>query len=225
MAGAGVPVRVRPGLGDLAPDFAARSTRGPLRLSDRRGRWIVLFTHPADFTPVCTSEFVALAAAKPEFDAIGCDIIAHSVDSLSAHLAWIRSIEAHTGQRISFPVVEDVGLSIARAYGMIHDGSTTTATVRGVFAIDPEGIIQAIQFYPMTVGRSISELLRLVRALQAVQDGAVCAPADWVPGTPMLELVDVTDLDRDDGEGQSSDAAPDRAKTGDNPWYMKWVGR
>ena len=221
MTGAGAPVRVRPGLGDLAPDFAARSTQGPLRLSDRRGRWVLLFTHPADFTPVCTSEFVALAAAKSDFDAIGCDIIAHSIDSLPAHLAWIRSIEAHTGQRIGFPVVEDVGLSIARAYGMIHDGSATTATVRGVFAIDPDGIIQAIQFYPMTVGRSVAELQRLVQALQAVHDGSVCAPADWMPGTPMLEPVDVTGLDRDDRE----DPSPDPAKTDEDPWYMRVVRR
>ncbi len=215
MQGAGSPVRARPGLGDMAPDFTARSTMGPVRLSDRRGRWVLLFTHPADFTPVCTSEFIALAAAKPEFDAIGCEIVAHSIDSLPAHFAWIRSIETNTGRKIDFPVVEDIGLSIARAYGMIHDGSASTATVRGVFAIDPDGVIQAMQFYPMAVGRNVQELLRLVRALQAVRQTSVCTPEGWVPGDAVLKPIE---LAVEDADPTAESAGGDR-----DFWYMRPV--
>lgn len=215
MQGAGSPVRVRPGLGDMAPDFTARSTRGPVRLADWRGRWVLLFTHPADFTPVCTSEFIALAAAKTDFDAIDCEIIAHSIDSLPAHYAWIRSIEANTGHRIDFPVVEDIGLSIARAYGMIHDGSASTATVRGVFAIDPDGVIQATQFYPMSVGRNVQELLRLIRALQAVRQNPVCTPEGWVPGEPMLKPIELA--------AEDPDPSVESAVGNQDFWYMRPV--
>jgi peroxiredoxin 2/4 len=186
MLGGGEPVRDRPGLGDLAPDFSARSTKGPVRLSERRGRWVLLFTHPADFTSVCTSELIAFAKAQPEFDAANCDLIGHSVDSLPSHIAWVRAIAEHTGLSVDFPLLEDVGLTIARAYGMIHDGSKSTATVRGVFIIDPEGYIQAVQFYPMTVGRNVAELLRLVLALQDAGASGANTPEGWQPGHPLL---------------------------------------
>ena len=165
----------RPALGaridELAPEFAARSTLGEVRLSDYRGRWLILFSHPADFTPVCTSEFVALEQARERFQALGCDLIGLSVDSLYAHIAWVKDIEARFGVRISFPIIEDISMSVSRAYGMVHDGSANTAAVRSVFFIDPDGYVRAIIHYPMNVGRSVDEMLRVVDALKTTGAG------------------------------------------------------
>lgn len=175
-----------PLIGELAPDFQARSTTGPLTLSDYRGRWLLLLSHPADFTPVCTSEFVALAKSAERFKRLGCDLVALSVDSLFAHIAWVLAIEEKFGVTVDFPIVEDVSLVISRAFGMVHPGAATTATIRAVFVIDPEGVIQAIQYYPMAVGRSVDELLRLVAALQAAAGSECSVPADWREGDPVL---------------------------------------
>ncbi|MEE4211596.1 MAG: peroxiredoxin [Parvularcula sp.] len=173
-------------LDEEAPLFEAHSTQGMVRLRDYRGSWVLLFAHPADFTPVCTSEFVALARHQEVFDALGCRLIGLSVDSVYAHLAWFDQIEADFGVRPSFPLLEDPSLAIARAYGMLHDGSSSTAMVRSVFVIDPEGIVRATLTYPMSVGRSVSELLRLVAALQATADGQGVTPEGWKEGEPLL---------------------------------------
>jgi peroxiredoxin (alkyl hydroperoxide reductase subunit C) len=165
-----------------APDFEARTTMGELRLSDYRGRWLVFFSHPADFTPVCTSEFVAFQKARPRFDALNCDLLGLSIDSLYAHIAWVKDIEARFGVRISFPIIEDISMAISRAYGMIHDGSATTATVRSVFVIDPGGLIRAMIHYPMNIGRSVDELLRVVHALQTSDACHLATPEGWRPG-------------------------------------------
>ena len=179
-------------LDEPAPLFEARSTAGPVRLADYRGQWLLFFSHPADFTPVCTTEFLAFAKAAEQFEALGCALLGLSVDSVYAHLAWLERIAADFGVSPTFPLIEDPSLAIARAYGMIHPGSSSTAAVRSVFVIDPEGIIRSIVHYPMSVGRSVDELLRLVAALQATADDARVAPAGWQPGEPLLDPAPTT---------------------------------
>ena len=171
-----------PKIGDEAPDFIARTTHGRLRLSDLRGHWVLLFSHPADFTPVCTSEFLAFATAFDQFQALDCALVGLSVDSLPAHLAWIEAIRAQFRVTIPFPVIEDPSLAIARAYGMLDLTAESSATVRTVHVIDPDGIIRAITWYPMSVGRSVAEMLRLVAALQKVSTEDVLTPEGWQPG-------------------------------------------
>ena len=179
-------------LNALAPDFTARTTMGERSLSDYRGRWLVLMSHPADFTPVCTSEFVALARQAEAFAALDCDLMALSVDSLYAHIAWLADIDRRFGVRIPFPVIEDPSMVIGTAYGMVDADSPDSATVRATFVIDPDGIARAISWYPMTVGRSVEELLRLVTALQATDREHASTPAGWTAGEPLLEPAAVT---------------------------------
>lgn len=173
-------------IGDPAPDFQARTTMGDISLSDYRGRWVLLFSHPADFTPVCTSEFIALSRAGERFEALGCKLIAVSVDSLYSHLGWIRAIHQHFGVTVGFPIVEDPSMVIGRAYGMIAEDAPDAATLRTTFFIDPEGIVRAKLCYPATIGRSVEELLRVVAALQRVDDGNVVTPEGWHPGDDVL---------------------------------------
>lgn len=165
-----------------APPFAARTTQGHCTLDDYHGRWLVLFSHPADFTPVCTSEFIAFEKRSEAFDALNCALLGLSVDSVYSHLAWLDSIKTGFGVTITFPVIDDVSMAISHAYGMIHDGSVSTATVRSVFFIDPAGILRAVTHYPMRVGRSVDEILRVVRALQITQAHDVSLPEGWTPG-------------------------------------------
>ncbi len=165
-----------------APDFEARTTHGIVRLSDYRGRWLVLFSHPADFTPVCTSEFIAFQKAAPHFAALDTDLLGLSVDSVFAHLAWVNDLKDRFGVQITFPIIEDISMAVARAYGMIHDQSTSTATVRSLFFIDPHGIIRAIIHYPMNIGRSADEILRVLSALQEADANTVATPEGWRPG-------------------------------------------
>ncbi len=176
------PVRI----GEPAPDFIARSTKGTIRLSSQRGRWVLFFSHPADFTPVCTTEFVGLARLQPQFDALGCSLIGLSVDSLYAHLAWVKAIEEQFGVEIGFPIIEDPSMAVGQAYGMIDETSPDAMTMRSAFFIDPEGIVRAITTYPHNVGRSAQEMLRLVAALKAVEDGKGFAPEGWEPGQKLL---------------------------------------
>ena len=173
---------------DRAPEFRARTTRGDVALSDYRGRWLLLFSHPADFTPVCTSEFIAFARAKPRFDALGCELLALSVDGLYSHLAWIRDIHERFGVAIDFPIIEDPTLAIARAYGMVGPDAEDASSVRATLFIDPDGVLRASTCYPATIGRSIDEMLRTVAALQRVQRGDVLAPVDWLPGHDLLAV-------------------------------------
>lgn len=177
-------------MGDAAPDFEARSTQGPVRLSDFKGRWLVFFSHPADFTPVCTTEFVALAKAHDSFAALDCALLGLSVDSLYAHLAWTRAIRELFYVEIPFPVIEDPSMLVSRAYGMIDEAAESSAGVRATYVIDPEGVIRAITHYPLTIGRSVEEMLRMVAALQATYSGEKLAPADWQPGQSLLQPAD-----------------------------------
>lgn len=175
-----------PHLHDPAPEFVARTTMGERTLSSYRGRWLLLFSHPADFTPVCASEFVSFARAFEQFKALDCDLLGLSADSLFAHLAWIQSIEQHFQITIPFPIIEDPSMAIAHAYGMLAPGSGDSSLMRAVFVIDPEGIIRATSWYPITTGRNVSELLRLVRALQVSDQHNVATPEGWQPGDTMI---------------------------------------
>ena len=175
-----------PLLHDPAPEFRARTTMGERTLVSYRGKWLLLFSHPADFTPVCTSEFVAFARAADRFRALGCESLALSVDSLFSHLAWVRSIRDQFGVEIPLPIVEDPSMAIARAYGMISPHAPDAAMVRAVFVIDPQGVIRAITWYPMTTGRNVEELLRLVAALQMTDAHDVSTPEGWQPGQDVI---------------------------------------
>lgn len=173
-------------IGDTAPDFEARSTIGPVRLSSYRGRWLVLFSHPADFTPVCTTEFIELARNAKGFEERDCALMALSVDSLFAHFAWLRLIRDRFGVEVRFPIVEDPTLVIGRAFGMARPQDNDSAAVRSTYFIDPEGTIRAMTCYPASVGRSIPEMLRTLEALQAVDAEGRLAPANWQPGDKLL---------------------------------------
>jgi peroxiredoxin (alkyl hydroperoxide reductase subunit C) len=175
-----------PLLNEPAPAFHARTTQGERNLEDYRGRWLLFFAHPADFTPVCASEFIAFSKAYDRFQELSCDLLGLSVDSLFAHIAWIANIRERFGVEVPFPIVEDPSMAVAGAYGMLHPGAHTSATVRASFVIDPVGIIRAISWYPMNVGRSVEELLRLVTALQTSDRSEVFTPEGWRPGDPVL---------------------------------------
>jgi peroxiredoxin 2/4 len=175
-------------LGQVAPDFTARSTRGVVRLSDFRGRWLILFSHPADFTPVCTSEFVAIARAAAAFEALDCALLALSVDSLFSHLAWIRAIHDRFDVVIDFPIIEDPTLEIGRAYGMVGPDDADASAVRATYVLDPEGVMRASTCYPASVGRSVDEMLRTIAALQRVHGGEALAPEGWRPGSDLLRV-------------------------------------
>ena len=193
-----------PRIDEAAPGFAARSTAGPITLSAFRGRWLVFFSHPADFTPVCTSEFIALARAAPEFERLDCALLGLSVDSLYSHIAWLRDIEARFGVKVTFPLVEDSAMVIAQAYGMIDGAAQSSATVRATYVIDPDGIVRAIVWYPMNVGRSVDELLRLVAALQTAEREEASTPEGWRPGEALLEQVPLAN--EDDGALREGEA-------------------
>lgn len=173
-------------IGDTAPEFEARSTMGPVRLSEFKGRWLILFSHPADFTPVCTTEFVELARAASEFEKRDCALMALSVDSLFAHFAWLRIIRDRFDVEVRFPIVEDPTLVIGRAYGMVAPQDNDSATVRTTFFIDPSGTIRAMTCYPANLGRSIPEMLRMIDGLQAIDNHNGLAPANWQAGDPLL---------------------------------------
>ncbi len=173
-------------IGMKAPDFNATTTFGPMKLSDFKGSWLVFFSHPGDFTPVCTTEFVAFSKAYPQFKEIGTKLLGLSIDSNPSHLAWVYTIYVTTGIQIPFPVVADRTGEIARLYGMVAPDVSTQETVRNVYIIDPNQIIRAILIYPLTNGRNISEILRLVMALQTTDRDKVVTPANWVPGQPAL---------------------------------------
>lgn len=177
-----------PRLNEPAPDFQASTTQGPLKLSDLTGagKWVVLFSHPADFTPVCSTEFAAFAKAAPEFEKRGVQLVGLSVDSVQSHLAWTRDLEEAFDTKITFPVIADLDMRVASAYGMIHPGASGTAAVRSVFFIDPKRNLRAMVYYPMSVGRSIPELLRVVDALQTTDKFPVSTPANWQPGDEVV---------------------------------------
>lgn len=181
-----IPRTCLPQIGSKAPDFEAVTTFGDIKLSDFRGQWVVLFSHPGDFTPVCTTEFIAFARYFPSFVQRNAQLIGLSVDSNPSHLAWVYNIYCHTGIEISFPVIDDRSLKVSNLYGMMSPAMSEVATVRTVYIIDPQGILRTILYYPLTTGRNIPEILRILDALQIADAEKVATPADWMPGMPVI---------------------------------------
>lgn len=175
-----------PRLNERAPEFNARTTFGDRCLKDYEGKWLILFSHPADFTPVCTTEFIAFAKAADSFRSMNCELLGLSIDSLFSHLAWTRNIKEKFGVEITFPIIEDLKMEVARAYGMIHPGAGDTSAVRATFLIDPKGVLRAMVYYPMSNGRSIPEFLRLLQALQTSDVNGVATPEGWQPGQAVI---------------------------------------
>jgi peroxiredoxin (alkyl hydroperoxide reductase subunit C) len=182
-----------PLIGDDAPAFEASTTQGPISFpADYKGKWVVLFSHPADFTPVCTTEFMTFASMKDEFKALNTELIGLSIDSLYAHIAWLRTIKEkieYKGMKdidVSFPVIEDLRMNVAKKYGMVQPNASTTQAVRAVFVIDPEAKVQAIIYYPLANGRNMDEIKRLILALQKSRKDNVATPANWQPGDDVI---------------------------------------
>jgi len=175
-----------PVIGEPAPDFEAETTQGPLKLSDLKGKWVVLFSHPADFTPVCTTEFIAFTSISDELKALNVQLVGLSVDSISAHLAWVHAVKEKMGIQIPFPIIADLTMTVANKYGMIHKGQSSTAAIRTVFFIDDKGIMRAMLYYPMQNGRYMPEIIRLVKALQTSDKYRVATPANWQPGDKVV---------------------------------------
>ncbi len=173
-------------IGQKAPDFDATSTFGNIKLKDYEGKWIVLFSHPGDFTPVCTTEMIAFTRASTYFKENNTELLGLSIDSNSSHLAWVYDIYCKTGIKVSFPIIADRNGEIARKYGMIANDISNTETVRNVFIIDNHGIIRTILVYPMNVGRFIPEILRTVIALQLSDKNQIATPANWIPNQPVI---------------------------------------
>lgn len=188
-----------PRIGDKAPDFTATTTVGEITFSEWQGSdWVVLFSHPADFTPVCTTELTEFARRQPDFEQRGVKLIGLSVDSIHSHLAWVRNIEEKLKTKITYPMIADLNTSVAQKYGMIHPGASATATVRAVFVIDPNNVVRALIYYPLTNGRNIDEILRLVDSLQTSDNSKVATPVNWqkgekviIPAPRTLEQVEV----------------------------------
>jgi peroxiredoxin (alkyl hydroperoxide reductase subunit C) len=182
-----------PRIGDDAPEFQAVTTQGNINFpSDYRGKWVILFSHPADFTPVCTSEFMTFAKMEAEFNALNCQLVGLSVDGLYSHIAWLRTIKEkieYKGMKnieVMFPLIEDITMEVAKKYGMLQPGESNTKAVRAVFFIDPVGKIRAIIYYPLSLGRNFDELKRVIIALQTADKFSVATPADWEPGDDVI---------------------------------------
>jgi len=175
-----------PRIGEAAPDFEAETTQGMLRLEDFRGSWLVLFSHPADFTPVCATELIAFAGVRGRLRELGCELLGLSVDSIFSHIAWVRSLETKFAVSVDFPLVADTTGTMARRYGMVMPAESPTEPARVVCVIDDRQIVRAYMAYPMTTGRNVHEIVRLVAALRATDAHGVATPAGWKPGEPVL---------------------------------------
>ncbi len=185
-ATAGTPVPSLPRLGQPAPAFQAETTHGTIRLDDFKGSWLILFSHPADFTPVCTTEFVEFAKIAEPLGKRNVQLMGLSIDSTYSHIAWVRNIEQNFKVTIPFPVIADLNKEVATLYGMIMPGESKTETSRCVFVIDPNQIIRAMIYYPLTTGRNMAEILRLIDALQTTDKHGVATPANWRPGDQVI---------------------------------------
>ncbi len=182
-----------PRIGDAAPQFKAVTTQGEINFpSDYKGKWKILFSHPADFTPVCTSEFMTFASMAQDFENLNCQLVGLSVDGLHSHIAWLRTIKEKIdwnnlkGMEVKFPLVVDITMDVAHLYGMIQPGESSTSAVRAVFFIDPEDKIRTIMYYPLSLGRNFDEIKRVLIGLQTVDNFGVALPADWLPGKEVI---------------------------------------
>lgn len=187
------PIISMPRIGDKAPSFKATTTQGMLDFpNDYKGEWVILFSHPADFTPVCTSEFMTFAKLADKFAKANCKLVGLSIDGLYSHIAWLRTIKDKIkfkdmkNMEVKFPLIEDITMNVAKKYGMIQPGESETKAVRAVFFIDPKGMIRAIIYYPLSLGRNFDELYRVIIALQTADAFAVATPADWNPGDDVI---------------------------------------
>jgi peroxiredoxin 2/4 len=182
-----------PLIGEDAPSFSAETTQGPIRFPENfRSRWVILFSHPADFTPVCTTEFMTFAKLMPRFQALDCSLVGLSIDSTYSHIAWLRTIREKikykdmADMEVTFPVIADVKMEVARKYGMLHPPASDTKAVRAVFFIDPKSKVRAILYYPQSNGRNFQEILRLLIAMQTSDANQCATPADWQPGDDVI---------------------------------------
>jgi len=182
-----------PRIGDKAPSFKAVTTQGEINFPEQfAGSWVILFSHPADFTPVCTSEFMTFASMEDKFSELNCKLVGLSVDGLYSHIAWLRTIKdkiEYKGMKnveVKFPLIEDITMEVAKMYGMMQPGESSTKAVRAVFVIDPKGIIRTIIYYPLSLGRNFDELYRVVLALQTADEFSIATPADWRPGDDVI---------------------------------------
>ena len=182
-----------PRIGDKAPEFIATTTQGEINFpADYKGEWVILFSHPADFTPVCTSEFITFAHLESKFEKANCKLIGLSIDGLYSHIAWLRTIKekiAFNGMKnieVKFPLIEDITMEIAKKYGMIQPGESKTQAVRAVFFIDPKGVVRALIYYPLSLGRNFDEIYRALIAMQTSDKFSVATPADWTPGKDVI---------------------------------------
>jgi peroxiredoxin (alkyl hydroperoxide reductase subunit C) len=181
-----------PLIGDKAPSFSATTTQGPINFpDDYAGKWVILFSHPADFTPVCTTEFMTFASMADEFKALNTELVGVSIDSLYSHIAWLRKIQeldwnGMKNVEVKFPLIEDIKMNVASKYGMVQPGQSTTQAVRAVFIIDPHGVIRLILYYPLSTGRNMDEIKRAVIALQKADSDQVATPANWRPGDDVI---------------------------------------
>jgi len=182
-----------PRIGDKAPEFKAVTTQGPINFpGDYAGSWVILFSHPADFTPVCTSEFMTFASLEQKFADANCKLVGLSVDGLYSHIAWLRTIKEkieYKGMKdveVKFPLIEDITMNVAKKYGMIQPGESNTKAVRAVFFVDPKGVIRAIIYYPLSLGRNFDELYRALVAMQTADAFSIATPADWRPGDDVI---------------------------------------
>ncbi len=182
-----------PRIGDKAPEFKAVTTQGDINFpSDYSGSWVILFSHPADFTPVCTSEFITFASMESRFEEAGCKLVGLSVDGLYSHIAWLRTIKEkieYKGMKnieVNFPLIEDITMEVAHKYGMLQPGESSTKAVRAVFFIDPKGIIRAVIYYPLSMGRNFEEIYRALIAMKTADAFSVATPADWQPGDDVI---------------------------------------
>ncbi|GEN31652.1 peroxiredoxin (alkyl hydroperoxide reductase subunit C) [Cerasibacillus quisquiliarum] len=179
-------VRSLPRIGSKAPQFEALTTHGTLKLSDYKGSWLILFSHPADFTPVCTTEFVGFQKIYPELRKMNTELLGLSIDSVHSHIAWVRNIKENFGVDIEFPVIADLNKDVAEKYGMIMPEESSTEASRAVFVIDPDQVVRAIIYYPLSTGRNMDEMIRLVTALQATDEHQIATPADWRKGDKVI---------------------------------------
>lgn len=180
-------VNYMPRIGDTAPDFEAVTTKGKIKFSDyAKGKWIVLFSHPADFTPVCTTEMSGFATRKSEFDALNTELMGLSIDSIHAHVAWVNNVREKSGVFFDFPIIADIDMKVSKLYGMLQPNESLTAAVRAVFFIDPKKKIRLIMYYPLNVGRNMDEILRVLVALQTADTHGVALPLNWQKGDRVI---------------------------------------
>jgi peroxiredoxin (alkyl hydroperoxide reductase subunit C) len=176
-----------PRIGDPAPDFEAITTHGPLKFSDYiKDSWTILFSHPADFTPVCTTELSGFAENKEWFAKHNTKLIGESIDSIHSHVAWVQAVREKTGVYMDFPIIADIDMKVAKLYGMLHENASSTAAVRAVFFIDPKGIIRLVMYYPLNVGRNMEEIMRVLEAMQTADANGCAMPLNWKKGDRVI---------------------------------------